>query len=294
MVVCPNCGELNDKDVLFCRSCGMQLYEKKYMDVHNAHSNVESSMDTIIKKKNAHKYNPDESFNNVKNSHIDKNGAFKVLPVNEDIKFTTDPRQNGAADNIWPNIRLTTIIALVVAYIVIMFYSGFNILVGTIVAILFFILIYLLNHYFSPLNIPDAFVVTDKAIYLMNTSGHGKIRKIYQLSSIKKIEVLLQNVIEKGLTEMENSEYDNMYHDWVDYTVKEDYTNDYDKIVSFRVVMNNNEVLNLLDMHVLSRTDIETLNKLISIFKIYISQERITVRWLPRSIVDRIKSTTPP
>jgi ABC-type multidrug transport system fused ATPase/permease subunit len=289
MVVCPSCGEVNDKDVMFCQSCGMQLYEKKDMEDHNSQHNTESFIDNSIKKKNIHKYNPDESVNNVKNSYVDKNGAFKILPVNEDIKFTADPRQNGMADNIWPNIRLAIIIVLVIAYIAIIFYSGFNILAGAIIAILFFILIYLLNYFFSPLNIPDAFIVTDKAIYLMNTSGHGKIRKIYQLSSIKKIDVLLQNVIEKGLTEMENSEYDNMYHDWVDYTVKEDYTNDYDKIVSFNIVFNNNDALNLLEMHVLSQTDIETLNKLISVFKIYIQPDRISVRWLPRSIVDKIK-----
>jgi len=287
MVICPNCGQTNDNDALFCRFCGMKLFEKK--ELESQHNVMPSYMDININKRILRKYNPHYSVNNEKNSSIDKNGVFNVIPANENIQFTTNPRQNGMAYNMWSNIRIAIIVVLIIAYIAIMFYSGFNILSEVVLAILFPILIYLFDYFFSPLNIPDAFVVTDKSIYLLNTSSNGKTGKIYHISNIKKIDVLLQNVIEKGLTEIENSEYDNIYHDFVDYTVKEDYTNEYDKIVSFNIILNNNKALNLLDMHILSQTDIESLNKLISIFKISVPPEKISVRWLPRSVVDKIK-----
>jgi hypothetical protein len=309
MKVCPNCGKLNDEDIQFCTVCGRGLDEP--LDKNRNH-NVGQLLNVQMVSDNntlsVHK-------NKEKSSSTSKDTSYcysiNFIPVNEDIKFTANPKQNYSKDNT-QLYRVMTILSVQFIYFAVVMYLGFDILllVGIVVssiavvyavnnvwlyrvmAISSILFIYIAVMMYIGVDILIVLVVGISALslfiisyflasylYLLDVPDTFAItnRAIYVINT-KRVKAGTRTYpienIEKIKVELQN--------------VKE-YTNSYDEIVTFEIELRNKEILRPIDMHVLSNEDVEILNKIMAIFKEFGNSIKIEERLLKPKPMDKQK-----
>ncbi|MGC8657352.1 MAG: zinc-ribbon domain-containing protein [Thermoplasmata archaeon] len=296
MRVCPNCGKLNDDDVLFCTGCGMGLDEPLNKNRYNRVSQLLNGKTHKNDNRSVHK-------NNKKNIYTGKNTIYSInfIPLNEDIKFTANPKQNYSTDNTQLYI-VTVILFILFIYFAVVMFLGFDILLllGIVVSsiaiaylvnevwayrlivVISILLIYISLMMYLGINLITIVVVGMSALSLFVIAcfitSYISLLDVPDVFAITNRAIYIINTkkVKAGTVTYPIENIDKIKVEL--QNVKED-SNRCDKIATFDVELRNGEILRPVDMHVVSNEDVEMLNRIMAIFKEYTSI-KIEVRLL--------------